>query len=238
MPMLLSRVGGESGGSLSDSRQPSTVTEAQFFCERCGDVAVLVRTPAFSYCCGCRQYLCAECRGDLELRCRVCSGAESRRQREIRGVTAARWALRDIDDAMTDLARVRHQILLGGSWGSGPGSARNEWYLADNRIQSSVQAAEHALNTTSRPHRAVASTMLHDLWLKRVRLQGFAIYSPSSAPATPSRTIDEQRRGDELAGTKTALSQRATAVLALLYALALVILAALAASRSSPAIGG
>ena len=167
----------------------------EFFCERCRAASPLVDGVPSSYCSGCRQYLCRGCRGQDGLRCSACASGSAQR-RTTSGTVAARRAVSDVKDALTDLARLRPLLEEGPTSSITPGSPWHEWQLIKTRVASASHSAETALQMSRNRQAASARKLQGDLTFLLTQADNmFSLYSvpeiEAPDPRPPVRSVDE-----------------------------------------------
>lgn len=142
---------------------------ARYYCERCGNIAFTGAPAGPSYCCGCRHFLCRQCRGTGQLRCDECvSSPPTSRRHKTAGLPMVRRAMSDAEEALTDLANLRRMIDADGD---DQGVPTLEWTLTMARIAADFQDAEHGLAGTQRRYRTHAALLRRELDMKQVRVQ-------------------------------------------------------------------
>lgn len=135
---------------------------ANFFCERCGSSLMLVAEAPASYCAGCRMYLCSTCRGQDPNRCLDCILRVGARVGTT-GTVSARRVIRDVHDAVTDLARLRTMVAVAPDRADVPQAVSAEWDVLRVRIAAASRSAEAALEGTAKRYAPKAGLLAKEL---------------------------------------------------------------------------
>ena len=153
-------------------------------CERCGTGVPLRPAGAAHYCLGCRLYLCGNCHDGVSVRCSECEG--SMRMRRAGGLTAARDALRALQQASDDLGRLR--ALVGqGSDAAAIADRRDDIALAQVKADSAVRSSEYALADVEPRFAIRAEALRQEVALARERTR--LLSEEPDVPSAASRAI-------------------------------------------------
>lgn len=160
----------------------------ELYCERCGSPLVLASEVPATYCAGCRMYLCATCRGADDNQCRACISRGAAGS-PLSGIGGARRAVRDVQDALTDLARVRTALTVSADPDRPPDAAIREWQVVRVRADAAARAAEAALQASRPRYPFKADRLETELAYVRKQIERVIpdppAYPPALAPTSP-----------------------------------------------------
>ena len=167
-----------------NARMEAVVVSApvELYCERCGSPLVLAAEVPATYCAGCRMYLCVSCRGLDDTRCLLCMTRTSAR-RPLSGITGARRAVRDVHDALTDLARLRTAESVNPEPDRVSDAASREWDVVHVRVDAAARAAELALEAGRRRHPFEAGRLEAELAFTRRQIEAMMPAPAATLPA-------------------------------------------------------
>ena len=160
-------------------------------CERCGTEVALRPAGAAHYCLGCRLYLCGNCHDGISVRCHECQGSTAMGLRNAGGVSAARDALRALQQASDDLGRLRAPVGEGSDAGA-VANRRDDVALARLKAVSAVRSSEYALAQVAPRFASKAEDIRRELALVSARTR--LLSQDPDAPFAESRAIRPARR--------------------------------------------